>query len=517
MYAMKLDRRHFLRGFGAAGGALLIAACAPAKEATVAPATKAAPAATTAPAVDANATATAVINAKATEDAIAAQGRAAEDAKILDLTQDQYVAKAEQDEATAAAAGKTVVELLSAFGTVIEDKTQPHFWINQAFMELNPDLFVKYTPSSAYTGAFNEVIMMRIASGDPPDVIYHYSSPIAYAARGTCLQVDDLMDADPVARKDAFFPGAVAQVQWDGKTWGMPLNGSPATMWYNIDVMAANGLPTERDQMPKTMDELKEMSAKITKWDGDKLIMAGANPWVQSWAWPGQMVSAGGLIWDGAKYSINKPENAEVVRYWVQWIDEQYKGDIDAFNAQGSFSGAYPEQAFGMGLQGICTDGVWAITHTPPEIKYELAKMPYGLKGTKSATSNWPNLMFLPKGAKHPKEGFMLAAYYATEGQYEWWDRWADVPVWKNFPADRAPKDLISRVGMEKALDITRFSRECLNDLVTQWNSPIDDFATDEIYRAVDEALHKTMDAQAALDQAQATVSAKLEEVMTSS
>jgi multiple sugar transport system substrate-binding protein len=324
-----------------------------------------------------------------------------------------------------------------------------------------------------------------------------------------------MMDADPVANKQAFFEGAIAEVQWDGKTWGMPLNGSPAAMFYNTDILAANGLPIERDKLPKTWDELKEMSAKVTKWDGDKLTMSGANPWVQNWAWYGEMVSAGGSLWDGAKYTINKPENAELVKYWVNWINEQYKGDIDNYNKQGTFSGAYPEQAFGMKQQAICTDGMWAITHTPPEVKYEVAKMPYGLNGKKSATSNWPNLMFIPKGAKHPKEAFALAAYYATDGQYEWWDRWADVPVWKKFPEDRAPKDLVSRVGTDKALDLTRFTRSCLSDLVIQWNSPIDDFATDELFRAVDQALHKAMDPQAALDAAQDTVSAKLTEVLS--
>jgi multiple sugar transport system substrate-binding protein len=521
MSVARLSRRDVLRGLGLASGVAVVAACAPQPQpqqaATAAPApTKAAPVATDTPAADANATATAVVNAKATENAIAAAARAAEDAKVFDLTQEQYLAKAEEDTKKASGEGKLVVEMLSAFGTIIEDKTQPHYWIIKNFMEKNPKIFVKYTPSSAYTGAFNEVILMRIASGDPPDCIYHYSSPIAYAARGTCLQLDDLMDGDPVANKAAFFEIALAQCQWDGKTWGIPLNGSPAAMWYNTDILQSKGLPTERDKMPKTLDELKELSAKMTQWEGDKLVMAGANPWSQSWSWPGQMVSNGGMIWDGAKYSINNPKNTDLIKYWIKWLDEQYKGDIDLLAKQGNLTGAYPDNAFGMKLQAICTDGLWALTHIPPEVKFEVAKMPIGPGGTKAATSNWPNLMFIPKGAKHPKEGFALSAYFATEGQYEWWDRWADVPVWKKFPEDRAPKDLISRVGQTKAVELTKFTRSCLPDLVVQWNSPVDDFATDEISRAVDTALHKKGDPQEVLDKAQQTVTAKLAEVVSS-
>ena len=519
MSVKKLNRREFLRSVGLAGGAVLVAACAPAPQPEAAtkasePTKAAPPAATDTPAPDANATATAAADAKATEAAISKAARDAEDAKVLDLSQEQYLAKAGEDKKAAESAGKTTVEMLSAFGTIIEDKTQPHYWIIKKFMEQNPKIFVQYSPSSAYTGAFNEVIMMRIASGDPPDCIYHYSSPIAYAARGTCLQIDDMMDAHPVANKAAFFETALAQCQWAGKTWGIPLNGSPCTMWYNTEILQANGLPVERGSLPKTLDDLKAMSAKLTKWEGDKLVLAGANPWSQSWAWPGQMVANGGKIWDGVKYSINDPKNADLISYWIKWLDEQYKGDIDLLNKQGSLAGAYPENAFGMKLQAIATDGLWAMTHTPPEIKYEVAKMPVAPGGTKTATSNWPNLMFVPKGAKHPKEGFELSAYFATEGQYEWWDRWADVPVWKKFPEDRAPKDLISRVGQAKAVELTKFTRSCLPDIVIQWNSPVDDFATDEIFRAVDEALHKKKSPQEVLDTAQELVTAKLAEVV---
>ena len=84
------------------------------------------------------------------------------------MTQEELLAKMEEDKNRAADEGKTVIEWLSAFGTILEDKTQPHFWLMKEFMELHPEIHISYTPSSAYTGAFNEVILMRLASGDPP-------------------------------------------------------------------------------------------------------------------------------------------------------------------------------------------------------------------------------------------------------------------------------------------------------------------------------------------------------------
>jgi ABC-type glycerol-3-phosphate transport system substrate-binding protein len=521
MTSRKVTRRDVLRFAGLAGGAVLAAACgatptaAPAATSAAVGATATTAAAAASPTVNVDMTAAAVAQ-KATEQAIALSAvTATPGADVLSMTAEQYNQSQKDAEAKASSEGKTIIELLSAYGTVAEDKTNPHYWIIQEFMAKNPNIYVKYSPSSAYTGGFNEVILMRIASGDPPDAIFHYSAPIAYAARGTCRAVDDLMDADNVCNKDAFPATTLAQVQWNGKTWGVPINGSMALMWYNTDMLAAKGLPTKREDLPKTLDELQALSAKVTEWDGDTMKVGGATPWIGNWAWPGSMVAAGGTgFWDGAKYSINDPKNAALLEYWLAWLDKVYKGDIDNLNKQGTLNNTYPEGAFGLGIQAICSDGFWSATHTPPERKYEVTQMPIGLTGTKHATSNYPNLMFIPTGAKHVKEAFQLTAYYSTEGQLAWWDRWSDVPYWKKFPEDKAPKDLIARVGQDKAVELTKFARAYIPEIVVQWNSPVDDFANDTISKAVDEVLHKTTAPQAALDSAQQQVDAKLKEAV---
>jgi multiple sugar transport system substrate-binding protein len=506
----KLARRDALRLGGVAGGAAILAACG--ATATTAPqaASTAVPAATETPSVDAAGTEEAV-SKKATEQAIGAQAREGEE--ILNLTAEEFASRMGEDLKKAESEGKVVIEMLSAYGTLIEDKTQPHFWILRDFMARNPDIFVKYSPASAYTGAFNEAILMRMASGDVPDAILHYSAPIAYAARGTCEALDDLMDAHAVGNKSAWVASSLAQLQWNGKTWGVPVNGSQDAMWYNLDLLEAKGLPTSRDEFPKTLDGVQEWTATLNEWDGDTLKVLGGTPSEGNWSWYGKMVANGGSFWDGASYSINGDKNIELVQYWIDWVDNNYKGDIDALRGQGSLNDPYPESLFGLGIQAIADAGLWALTHTPPDIRYEIGAMPTGPSGSRPATSNWPNLMFIPTGAKHVKEGFELCVYYATEGQVEWWNRWSDVPYWVDFPDTVAPQDLIARVGEEKALELTKFSREYAKEIVVQWNSPVEDFATDEIYRAVDEALHKLDSPANLLARAQQTVTAKLEEV----
>ncbi|MHB0876942.1 MAG: ABC transporter substrate-binding protein [Anaerolineae bacterium] len=512
MHATTMSRRKLLRFASAIGGTAALAACGatPAPAATSAPEATNAPAPTNTPSVDSAGT-QAAANKAATEDAISEQARTEEE--IFDLTAEDYAARMDEELAQAASTGKTVIELLCAYGTIIEDKTQPHFWIMRDFMQKNPDIFVKYSPASAYTGAFNEAILMRMASGDVPDAILHYSAPIAYAARGTCQVLDDLMDAHPVGNKSAWVSTALAQLQWSGKTWGVPLNGSYDAMWYNLDLLEAKGLATTRDEFPETLDELQEWTATLNEWDGDTMTVIGATPFEGNWGWYGRMVANGGSLWDGSQYSIDGEKNVELVEYWIAWIEKHYKGDIDALRAQGSLQSPYPEGAFGLGLQAIANDGLWGLTHVPPDIRYEVGKMPTGPSGTRHATSNYPNLMFIPTGAKHVQEAFELCVYYGTEGQIEWWNRWSDVPYWVDFPDNVAPQDLIARVGEEKALELTKFSRDYTEDIVVQWNSPVEDFANDEIFRAVDEALHKLGNPKDLLARAQETVTAKLDEV----
>lgn len=557
MSRLSASRRKFLKWAGLTGAAALATACgataapttAPttvAGAATAAPATAAATAtattavvgaataspttvaatatATTAAATEAaatptlsaeaQATANAVESARATESAIPLEGLPQDPA--LSMTEDQLLAKMDEDKKKAASEGKTVIEWLSAWGTILSDKTQPHYWLMRDYMQQNPNVFIAYTPASAYTGAFNEVIMMRIASGDPPDVIYHYSSPVAYAARGACLQLDPLMDAHPKLKASALVPNGLAQVQWKGKTWSIPCTMSPSLVFYSEAKLKELGVPTDQDKLPQTWDDLRALSGKMTKWNGDTLAYAGFLPLAGGFTLYGQIASMGGSLWDGEKYTINSAENVDFLKYILSWLDAEYKGSIDKVNASGSWGGLYPGNAMPMGIQGIILDGFWNFAHCPPEFQYVYAKTPTAQKGQTPWNSSWPNMMFIPAKAKHPKEAFDFTAYCTIDGAKWWWNQWADVPSWKDFPADQPSKEHVARVGEEKALAIAKFARVLVNEVVMQWNSPVDDIATDELGRMLDQVLHKVTDPKTAADNAQKAIQAKLDEVSTS-
>jgi ABC-type glycerol-3-phosphate transport system substrate-binding protein len=383
-------------------------------------------------------------------------------------------------------------------------------------MELHPDHYIDYVPSSMFTGAFNEIILARIASGDPPDLILHYSSPVAYAARGACIELDELMDAHPVANKDAFYAGPLSTCNWNGKQWGITVNASEACMYADVDMMEERGLSVSREDFPTTWDDLKELSAEFSAWEGNTLQLAGATPWFADWAWPSMVACNGAQFFDGAtnQYNIADERVAEMLEYWLNWIDEQYQGDYGLLSEQHDSWSTYPDSAFALDLQALAIDGLWSLTHVPTEKNYEIYKMPIGPSGTQSKTSVWPNFMFIPTGADNIPEAFEVIAYYSTEGMISWFDRWSDFPTWKDFPRNVAPADLIAMVGEEKAYEWVGFGLDYLGEAVEQWNSPVEDFAVDQIYRAFDQALRKVTPPMQALEEAQELCQEKLQETL---
>jgi multiple sugar transport system substrate-binding protein len=251
-------------------------------------------------------------------------------------------------------------------------------------------------------------------------------------------------------------------------------------------------------------------------------VQVGVTPWFQDWAWPAMVEACGAKFYDGAsnKYNIADERIAGMLEYWLTWIDQEYKGDFGKLKEQHSNWDAHgPGTSFGEGFQALCVGGIWSLTSLVdvPKINYEVYKMPIGPGGKESKASSWPNFFFIPKGAKHVQEAFELMAYYSTDGMVAWFDRWCDLPCWKKFPEDHAPLKVVTALGRERTLELVKFAREYVSAVVEQWNSPVDDFAIDQIGRAFDQVLRKVAKPADALAEAQKQCAAKLDEVMASS
>jgi multiple sugar transport system substrate-binding protein len=71
--------------------------------------------------------------------------------------------------------------------------------------------------------------------------------------------ISDLSDRFPESEQQAFLPGSVEAIIYDGKPYGMPWYTDTGLLYYRKDLLEKSGY----DGPPKTWDELKQMTRKV--------------------------------------------------------------------------------------------------------------------------------------------------------------------------------------------------------------------------------------------------------------
>jgi multiple sugar transport system substrate-binding protein len=388
-----------------------------------------------------------------------------------------------------------------------------------AFEETYPGIKVEFEISGGPPGGgeYMEVLLARIAAGNPPETATLWTPPSQFGARGSLAEIDDLMATAQYAKPDAFYDAPLKSCKWQGKTYGLPASAGPGCIFINKAKFEEKGISTNREDFPKTWDELKALSAQFLVEEGGEIKQVGWVPWDGSY-WLKDMWAAlnGSDLYDAAanKYVIDTPENAEWLAYWVKWLDDQYGGDIEQFNIYGSWGDVYPESAFQLGQQAMANSGSWGCTDAEIPFEWEVAKFPIGPSGSKHYTSFWPNWFVIPRGAPHVNEAFLLIEWFCTKGWVIWYAATMDTPAWKDFPEGVLTQKLVDAVGQERAQEIHNFFAEYLLDAVEMWDSPINDFANDTLSQAIDEVMHKVKTPEEALAEAQQLIQTNLEETL---
>src|SRR5262249_57618955 len=99
---------------------------------------------------------------------------------------------------------------------------------------------------------FNEVLLARIAAGNPPDAVLLWTSPAALAARGALLPLDALMQQAHYAQAENWPPAVLASCQFAGKTYGLPVTAGSSGLSYNPPMFAHKGIPARRDDLSQS-------------------------------------------------------------------------------------------------------------------------------------------------------------------------------------------------------------------------------------------------------------------------
>jgi len=425
-------------------------------------------------------------------------------------------------------------------GALAQDTVNLQFWtpggsppfcegfseIGAAYQEVVGNVHIEEVTCGVGDQNFNEMFLASIAAGNPPDATIVWSSPIAYAVRGALQPLDEWMPDSRYSQVENWPASVLASCQIDGQTYGLPVAAGSYAMVYNQELFEEVGLPSAREDFPKTWDELRAASAAITQWDGDTLVRMGMNPPRQSVEFPIWVATNGGLIYDAENYAyhLDSPEAVETLTWFVDWLDTEYKGDVIQVDLANNWTeividGRPP--ALQAGLLGIQGNGFWITGEFYNQAeavfeRWDVASYPVGPSGTSTASGYWPNWAVIPSGSAHQAEAFGYIDYIGgPEGMEIWFEKIPDLPTNANVPSMLPPR-LVEERGEETATSIVDFFKAQLDVATPMWTSPVEDFANDQITRVLERAYAHEGEPAALLAEAQQACQDELDKVMAS-
>ncbi len=400
--------------------------------------------------------------------------------------------------------------------------------ISKAFAQEYPGLTVADAQCGAGDQNFLEVLLARVAAGNPPDTTILWDAPVSLAVRGALEPLDDLMQASKYSQADAWPPGVLASCQWQGQTYGLPVAAGTYAVYYNAGLFEKKGISARREDFPKTWDELRRLSKEFTVWEGDTLKSVGFLPTAIDTVELNVFAALNGSQFydaDNNRFTIDSEQNIEMMQYFLDWLSEEYRGDVNVINSSANWgfytdgNGRPPE--FQNGNMAVKSDGFWVAgdmysAEVKPEAQnWNVAQYPVGPSGSGTKSGYWPNWMVIPKGAKRREDAFKYMDYMSAVGILTWFEAIPDLPTNKNVDLTRlVPKKVAEMRGEEFAKDVLMFFSGQLEVATPMWTSPVQNFANDQITRMMEQVYTKKASPRDALAEAQKACQAELEKVL---
>ncbi len=302
-----------------------------------------------------------------------------------------------------------------------------------AFEKDNPDIDV----SNLAMGAGNmnpQKLMTAIVGGVPPDVISQDRFTVGdWASRDTFLPLDDFLakESGPESvQRTNFYDAAWKEAEYKGKVYAIPSGIDDRMLLYNKKLFRDAGLDPSKP--PRTWEELKAYSVKLTQKNPDKtfarigFIPNFGNSWFYLYSWQngGDFLSP-----DGRSCTLKTPENTAALGYMKEVYDAL--GGYEAVSIFQSGFQTNEQDPFFTGKVAMVVNGSWMIPNIAryaPDLDFGVAPPPVPaerLRGEGRFKDQTPYVTWtggyslaMPKGAKHPKEGWRFIQFLLSERGY---------------------------------------------------------------------------------------------------
>ncbi len=256
----------------------------------------------------------------------------------------------------------------------------------------------------------NKMLDLVTGSASPPDVVQSHA--FAAAARDVAEPVDDLWERH--LNPGDFFAGALDDVTFAGRRYGVPLDTNALVLLYNADHFREANLPLPRG--PLTFPQLEEVARALTTPDGSRRALAlGTSTW-QMFGWVsangGEYVRVGD---DGRpQFMFDSPEVVGAIAFLAGLVDQNLAHPPRAAETHSSDVFAL----FESGATSMYTSGAWDVLklrRTQPGVDYRAMPMPRGMTGTTEGSAMGGSSLFVPKGSKNRELAFEFMTHLISD------------------------------------------------------------------------------------------------------
>ncbi|WP_169082625.1 ABC transporter substrate-binding protein [Paenibacillus sp. PL91] len=269
-----------------------------------------------------------------------------------------------------------------------------------AFNKSQDKIRVKYVLQQDMITKF----LTAATSGGSPDILFwdRWRTSL-YAPKNVLHPIDEYLERDGISRDD-YYEESLKELSLNDKLYGLPLTVDARALFYNKKLLAEAGL-----EPPKTWDELAAAAAKLTKWNGNKLEVAGFslgdvglfNMYVQQ--------AGGQMITEDGKTNFNNEQGKQVLQYWDQLLnqDKVYKVGFEQGLGEG-------QDAFVTGKLAMQYTGPWMLSTYKKygkDLEFGIVPPPAGPNGDKGSVMGGFGLV-IPEGAKHKEESWTFIKWW---------------------------------------------------------------------------------------------------------
>lgn len=247
-----------------------------------------------------------------------------------------------------------------------------------------------------------EAVRGQVSANDPVDMVQWHA--YAAGAQGLAEPVDDLWERAGLDRSE-FFPGAMADVEWGDRIYGVPLDINALVLFYRPETFAAAGMQPPGEET--TFGDLESYGRALAAAGEGNRVIAIANSY---WAAYGWVRANGGdlvVVEDGEpRFTLDSPEVVQTLAFLARMARAGY-----AFAPDGTNSSADALALFRAGRAVIHASGSWDLPKLDKETlgtTYRAALMPRGITGSTRGTVTGGSSFFVPKGAKNRELAFEL-------------------------------------------------------------------------------------------------------------